>query len=64
MLVGAALYAEAYSYFKEGLLKWGAFGKITIPGVLGIEYPYHWVLIVVICTIIILFMKALEKRGM
>ena len=64
MLVGAALYAESYSFLKGSLLKWGAFGKITIPGVLGIEFPYYWILIVFICTIIILFMKALEKRGM
>jgi uncharacterized membrane protein YedE/YeeE len=64
MLVGAALYAEAYSYFKDSLLKWGAFGKITIPGVLGIDYPYYWVLIIFICTIIVLFITALEKRGM
>ncbi len=64
MLVGAAVYAEAYSYFKDGLLKWGSFGKITIPGVLGIGFPYHWILIIFICATIILFLKALEKRGM
>ena len=64
MLVGAALYAESYSYFKDGLLKWGAFGKITIPSVLGIEFPYYWILIFFICILIILFLNALEKRGM
>jgi uncharacterized membrane protein YedE/YeeE len=64
MIVGAALYAEAYTYFKESLLKWGAFGKITIPGVLGIEFPYHWILIFIICTVIILFCRALEKHGL
>ena len=64
MLVGAALYAEAYSFLKGNLLKWGAMGKITIPGVLGIGSPYHWILILVICTAIILFFRALQKRGL
>lgn len=64
MVVGAALYAEAYTYFKETLLKWGAFGKITIPGVLGWDYPYHWILIIIICTVIILFFRALQKHGL
>jgi uncharacterized membrane protein YedE/YeeE len=64
MLFGAAIYAEAYSFLKDSFLKWGSLGKITIPGVLGIVYPYHWILIIFICTIIILFMKALERRGM
>jgi uncharacterized membrane protein YedE/YeeE len=64
MLVGAALYAEAYSFFKDSLLKWGSFGKITIPGVLGLGYPYHWILILGICTAIILFLRALQKHGL
>jgi uncharacterized membrane protein YedE/YeeE len=64
MLLGAAIYAEAYSFLKDSLLKWGSLGKITIPGALGIVYPYHWILILFICTIIILFMKALERRGL
>jgi uncharacterized membrane protein YedE/YeeE len=63
MLFGAAIYAEAYSFLKDNLLKWGSLGKITIPNILGIEYPYHWILIIFTCTIIILFMKALERRG-
>jgi uncharacterized membrane protein YedE/YeeE len=62
MLVGAALYAEAYSYLKGGFLKVGALGKITIPGVLGLGYPYHWILIVLVCAAIILFLYALDRR--
>jgi uncharacterized protein len=64
MLVGAAIYAEAYSFLKGNLLKWGSFGKITIPDVLGLGYPYHWLLILGICIAIILFLRALQKHGL
>ena len=64
MLVGAALYVEVYHYLKENLLKWGSYGKITIPSVLGIGFPYHWLIIAVFCIAIILFLRFLEKRGL
>ena len=43
MLFGGGLYAEAYPLLKETVLKWGNFGKITLPGILGIN---HWLLII------------------
>ena len=42
MLVGGALYAEAYPWMKQTLLIWGDLGKITLPGVLHVN---HWVVI-------------------
>lgn len=42
MLMGAALYAEAYPKIKTTILTWGNFGKITLPQVLGIN---HWIII-------------------
>lgn len=42
MLVGAALYAEAYPFMKTSLLTWGDLGKITLPGVLNVS---HWLVI-------------------
>lgn len=44
MLLGGALYAEAYPLMKKTVLTWGDFGKITLPEVLGIN---HWLLIAV-----------------
>jgi len=44
MLAGGALYAEAYPLMKRSLLSWGDLGKITLPGVLGIN---HWIVILV-----------------
>lgn len=63
MLVGAALYAEAYTYLKDGLLKTWSFGKVTIPQMLGWSSPYHWIIVFIVCGGIILFLRALEKRG-
>ncbi|MBN1142100.1 MAG: YeeE/YedE family protein [Deltaproteobacteria bacterium] len=42
MLAGAALYAEVYPELRETLLKWGVFGKVTLPGLLQVN---HWVVI-------------------
>ncbi len=44
MLVGAALFAEAYPWLKGTVLTWGDLGKITIPQMLGVS---HWIVIVV-----------------
>lgn len=40
MIVGAALYAEAYPYLTETVLSWGNMGKITLPQFLGISQWY------------------------
>jgi uncharacterized protein len=37
MLVGAALFAEAYPALKATVLTWGDLGRLTLPGVLGIS---------------------------
>ena len=45
LLVGAALFAEAYPALKGSVLTWGVYGKITIPEILGIN---HWIVIIVV----------------
>jgi uncharacterized membrane protein YedE/YeeE len=42
MLAGAAIYAEAYPLMKRTVLTWGDLGKITLPGILGIN---HWIVV-------------------
>ena len=44
MLVGGALYAEAYPLMKKSLHSWGDLGKITLPGLLSVN---HWFVILV-----------------
>lgn len=43
MLLGAALYAEAYPFMKATVLTWGVYGKITLPQILGLN---HWYVII------------------
>jgi uncharacterized membrane protein YedE/YeeE len=42
MLAGAAVYAEAYPLMKRTVLTWGDLGKITLPGMLGVN---HWIVV-------------------
>ncbi|NCC25944.1 MAG: YeeE/YedE family protein, partial [Deltaproteobacteria bacterium] len=37
MVVGAAVYAEAYPVMKTTVLTWGVLGKVTLPGILGVS---------------------------
>jgi uncharacterized membrane protein YedE/YeeE len=61
MLVGAALYAEAYPAMKATVLTWGNFGKITLPQLLGIN---HWFIIVPLASGALLLFRWFEKKGL
>jgi uncharacterized membrane protein YedE/YeeE len=61
MLVGAAIFAEAYPGLKKTMLTWGDFGKITLPQVLGIN---HWVIIVLFIIGGLALFWWFEKRGL
>jgi len=59
MLTGAALFAETYPALKNTVLKWGVYGKITIPEVLGIN---HWVVIAIFIIGSIALFRWFEKK--
>ena len=59
MLVGGAIFAEVYPALKSTVLTWGNFGKITLPGALGLN---HWVIIPVIVIGGLLLFRWFEKR--
>ena len=61
MLVGAALYAEAYPLMKTSVLTWGDYGKITLPQLLGVN---HWILILVFLAAGLLLFRWFNKRGL
>jgi hypothetical protein len=61
MLVGAALYAEAYPYLEKNLLAMGGFGKLTLPGVLGMS---AWAVIPILGLVFILVFVFFEKKGL
>lgn len=61
MLVGAGLYAEAYPFLQKTVLTWGAYGKITVPQVLGIN---HWPVILIFTAATVALFRWLEKKGL
>ena len=61
MVLGAAIYAEVYPAMKSSVLKWGNFGKITLPGVLGIN---EWIIIIILTIIYILLFYYFEKKNL
>lgn len=61
MILGAGLYAEAFPLLKGTVLTWGDFGKITLPGILGIN---HWIVIVILAAGFIGLFRWFEKKGL
>ncbi|NLI95250.1 MAG: YeeE/YedE family protein [Synergistaceae bacterium] len=61
MLFGAGIYAEAYPKLQETLLKWGDYGKITLPEVLGVN---HWIVIVAFVIATLAFFGWMEKESL
>jgi hypothetical protein len=61
MLVGAAIFAEAYPGLKKTVLTWGDFDKITIPQILHIN---HWIIIIILIIGGLLLFRWFEKKGL
>lgn len=61
MLVGAAVFAEAYPLLKATVLTWGDYGKITIPQLLGIN---HWIVIAVFILGGLCLFRWFEKKNL
>jgi len=61
MLVGAAVFAEAYPALKTTILTWGNLGKITLPEVFGLS---HWVIVVMMIFGAVVLFWWFEKKGL
>ena len=61
MLVGAAVYAEAYPLMKQTVLTWGNLGKITLPGILGVS---HWGVIPIFIIAVVALFFWFEKKNL
>ena len=61
MLLGAALYAELYPFFKLTVLAWKDFGKIGLPETTGVS---HWILIPLLWVAVIALFRWFEKKGL
>ncbi len=59
MLVGAGIFSEVYPILKDNLLRWGDFGKLTIPKVIVVN---HWVIIATVWVVFILCLMKVEQK--
>jgi len=59
MLAGAAVYAEAYPAMQATVLKWGVFGRLTLPQVLGVS---PWLIIPGFIVVVLLLFALFEKK--
>ena len=59
MLVGAAIYAEAYPAMKMSVLTWGSFGRMTLSQILGVS---PWLVVTVVVVMYLLLFAWFEKR--
>ena len=60
MLLGAAVCSEVYPFIKDTLLRVGDFGKLTLPGLLGVT---RWVIIVPLVAVCGAALAWLDRRG-
>jgi uncharacterized protein len=59
MIVGAAIYAELFPFFKQTVLAWKDFGKIGLPEATGIS---KWAIIPLIWAAVIALFIFFEKK--
>ncbi len=61
MLVGAALFAETYPVLADSVITWGDFGRITLPGIFGIN---HWVVIIAVGAVFMWLFFLFERHDL
>lgn len=61
IIVGAGLYASLYPKIRNGILKKGEFGTVTLPKLLRVN---DWVVVIPAAAIIILILYWLESAGL
>jgi uncharacterized membrane protein YedE/YeeE len=61
MLLGAALFAEAFPFFSRTVLTWGNLGKLTLPALLGVS---HWIVIPCLVVGALLLFRWFHRCGL
>ena len=61
IVLGSGLLATVYPRLKEGILKQGYFGNVTLPQVLKVN---NWVIIIPLAILIIVILVLLERAGL
>ena len=61
ILLGAGLYSEVYPLIQGNLLKLGAYGKLTLPALVGVN---HWMLIALLVVVLGGFLLWHDRKGL
>jgi len=60
ILIGSGIFAHLYPKLDR-VLKFGWFGEITLPEILKVN---HWIVIIPVCILIVIFFYILESTGL
>jgi uncharacterized protein len=60
ILLGAGVYSEVYPFIKDTLLRVGDLGKLTLPGLLGVN---EWAVILPLVAVCGAALVWLERRA-
>lgn len=61
MLVGAAIFARCYGALLPTVYTWGDYGKLTLPGLLGVN---HWLVIGGLLAAFAAVLRLIERKGL
>jgi uncharacterized protein len=61
IVLGAWLYAEVYPFIQGNVLTVGVYGKLTLPGLLGVN---HWVVIGPVVVVLGALLVWLDRKGL
>lgn len=61
MIAGGGIYAVVYPWLKANILSIGNLGKMTVPGLLGIN---HWIVVLAFTVICLLAFRLFEENGL
>lgn len=61
ILIGAGLYSEAHPLLQGNLLQVGVYGKLTFPGLFGVN---HWILIVPVVLAFGTLLFWIDRKGL
>ncbi len=61
IILGSGLYAAAFPKLRNGILKWGDYGQLTLPQLLKVN---EWVVIIPLMVLISAFFLVLELNGL
>ena len=61
ILLGSGLFAAAYPKLRNGILKMGDFGNLTLPGLLKVN---DWTVIIPLTALVVLVLYLIEQAGL